>query len=309
MLRTILGLYTAGMAGDVRSPMAHIVGPPGCGKSTFVQHAANLLGVKLHVINVSRISPLDLEGVQMPTEGKLELLLSTYWNTLQEGDILLLDEFLRGFPEVYNGLLDIFTSRMVAGHQLPKVFIIGASNSTTAYDPALTDRLLHLPVPDPRTNKNEHTRISTELVEAIGLVPTMGFGMELTNLVDQEILPMYQMMDMQGNSVGGSTGKGCSPRNLIGQAKLRYVTSPHLASLLEANNREAMAQGKPQYAICYQYNGRFFAPHDTTYVSKAAKLMESPRLSDLQRLNTQLNLQLIQADEAMKEASNAQPVY
>lgn len=292
------------MAGDVRTPVPHLFGPPGCGKSTFVEQAAQLLGVELHSINVSRISPLELEGVQMPSQGKLELLLSTYWNKLKDGDILFLDEFLRGFPEVYNGLLDILTSRMVAGHKLPKVFIIAASNSTTAYDAALTDRLLHLPVPDPRTSKPEFERISKMMCDLIGLTPTMAFSMDIRDLVTKEVLPMYHMMDMAGNAVTSATGAGASPRNLIGQAKLRYVTSRYLAGVLETNNREAMQQGKPQYCLVYQYGGKLYAPQDSTYVTKAEKLLVSPKLSELQRVNTTLNLQLIKANDAMKEASH-----
>lgn len=173
MLSQILRLYAAARGEQVRTPIVHLFGPPGCGKSSFVEQAAKMLGVNLHQINVSRISPLELEGVQMPTEGKLELLLATYWNNLKDGDILFLDEFLRGFPEVYNGLLDILTSRTVGGHELPDVFIIAASNSTTAYDPALTDRLLHLYVPDPRTSRTEDMRIRKSIVNALGLLPSM----------------------------------------------------------------------------------------------------------------------------------------
>src|SRR5690606_31400759 len=151
MLEKIVKLYVMAMANDVRSPLPPLFGPPGCGKSSAVEQLAELVGVHLHLINAARISPPDLEGVQMPQgegeEMKLRLLHATFWTQLKEGDILLLDEFLRGFPEVYNGLLDILTSRQVGGYRLPKVFIIGASNSTVAYDKALEDRLLHLRVP------------------------------------------------------------------------------------------------------------------------------------------------------------------
>ena len=76
------------------------------------------------------------EGVEM----KLQLLLNSIWDNLEEGDIVLFDEFLRGFPEVYNGLLDIITSRQIGLHKLPKVFFVAASNSVATYDKALEDR-------------------------------------------------------------------------------------------------------------------------------------------------------------------------
>lgn len=301
----ILRLYTAARAEQVRTPIVHLFGPPGCGKSSFVEQAAKMLGVNLHQINVSRISPLELEGVQMPTEGKLELLLATYWNNLKDGDILFLDEFLRGFPEVYNGLLDILTSRTVGGHELPDVFIIAASNSTTAYDPALTDRLLHLYVPDPRTSKAEDMRIRKSIVSALGLLPSMATSMHMDSLMSEHILPMYKMLDAaKGNNVGlTSSSQDMSPRNLIGQGQLRECTTGALYALLEANNAMAMRQGKPQY-VRVAYYKNYITPVDPTYVEKMVPLLSSDKLTPAQRIQAQVNINLIESDAVMKEASN-----
>ena len=305
MLPQILRLYTASRAEQVRTPIVHLFGPPGCGKSTFVEQAAKMLGVNLHQINVSRISPLELEGVQMPTEGKLELLLATYWNNLKDGDILFLDEFLRGFPEVYNGLLDILTSRTVGGHELPDVFIIAASNSTTAYDPALTDRLLHLYVPDPRTSKAEDMRIRSSIINALGLLPSMATAMSMDALMSEHILPMYKMLDAaKGNNVGStSSSQDMSPRNLIGQGQLRECTSGDLYALLESNNAAAMRQGKPQFVRIAYYKNRI-TPVDPTYVEKMVPLLSSDKLTPAQRIQAQVNINLIESDAVMKEASN-----
>lgn len=301
----ILRLYTAARGEKVRTPIIHLFGPPGCGKSSFVEQAAKMLGVNLHQINVSRISPLELEGVQMPTEGKLELLLATYWNNLKDGDILFLDEFLRGFPEVYNGLLDILTSRTVGGHELPDVFIIAASNSTTAYDPALTDRLLHLYVPDPRTSKTEDMRIRNSIVNALGLLPSMATAMSMDALMSEHILPMYKMLDAaKGNNVGStSSSQDMSPRNLIGQGQLRECTSGDLYALLESNNAAAMRQGKPQFVRIAYYKNRI-TPVDPTYVEKMVPLLSSDKLTPAQRIQAQVNINLIESDAVMKEASN-----
>ena len=310
MLSTILRLYTAARGEKVRTPIVHLFGPPGCGKSSFVEQAAKMLGVNLHQINVSRISPLELEGVQMPTEGKLELLLATYWNNLKDGDILFLDEFLRGFPEVYNGLLDILTSRTVGGHELPDVFIIAASNSTTAYDPALTDRLLHLYVPDPRTSKAEDMRIRSSIVSALGLLPSMATSMSMDSLMSEHILPMYKMLDAaKGNNVGStSRSQDMSPRNLIGQGQLRECTSGDLYALLESNNAAAMRQGKPQFVRIAYYKNRI-TPVDPTYVEKMVPLLSSDKLTPAQRIQAQVNINLIESDAVMKEASNDPFVY
>ena len=300
MLELILKLYTTARLGEVRSPVPHLFGPAGCGKSTFVEQAAELLGVQLHVINVSRISPLELEGVQMPDKdhAALNFLTATFWTRMRDGDILLLDEFLRGFPEVYNGLLDILTSRQVGGFRLPNVFIIAASNTTVSYDKALEDRLLHLPVPDLRSKKSERTKVAKVLGEALGLHPDTLTSYEMDKLIDMEIAPMYEVLDLLGakSAVGATTGKGCSVRNLIGQAKLRHVTSGPLEELIKMNNVRALNQGKHQFVILL--DGKNV---DARYLSAAPKLVGNRRLTPQQALNLTINLQLIELEDARKE--------
>lgn len=292
MLEKILRLYVMAMHTDSRSPVPHLFGPPGCGKSSSVKQAADLIGVRMHTINVSRISPLELEGVQMPVtieeQMKLKLLHATFWTQLQEGDILLLDEFLRGFPEVYNGLLDILTSREVGGYQLPRVFIIAASNSVVSYDKALEDRLLHLPVPDPRRSKKEKDRVAQMLVDAIGLLPEMAASMEMDELIRQEVLPMYDLLDNLTKRSSPPAMSGTSVRNLIGQAELREIVTPLLRDLIDSNNSIAVSTGKLQFMVVL----------DGTHVKEAdAKsieaLIRNPKLTELQRRNAAQNKELI----------------
>ncbi len=299
MLEQLLKLYTMYMATGVTSPMPHFVGPPGAGKSTIFKQLADMLGVKLHVINVSRISPLEIEGVQMPVDGntRLELLLSTHWNTANEGDIFLFDEFLRGFPEVYNGLLDIFTSREVGGHQLPKVFIAGASNSVVTYDSALEDRLLHITVPDPRNNRRVRKDLGQRLIDTLGLNPEMLETSEMDDLLAQEVLPTYAILDKfkgRGTQSGPANGntKGSSLRKLIGQAQLRQIESSHLRELIDTNNRVSIKDRRTQYVFLYTGKGV-----DRTYEGKATSLKDSPDLTDLQRMNLLLNIQLIEMEK------------
>lgn len=301
MLEMILKLYSMYMAVDVRSPVPHLVGPPGCGKSTSVEMAADVIGCNLHIINVSRLSPLELEGVQMPhtldEEMFLKMLPATFWTQLKEGDILLLDEFLRAFPEIYNGLLDILTSRQVGGFSLPKVFIIAASNSTVSYDKALEDRLLHLPVPDPRKSKREKKYLASIVVEQLGLMPDMVDSMEMQTLLDTEVLPMFELLDsFKNKSTSPAALKGSSVRNLIGQAQLRQVQSVALKEMLDMNNRRAMTAGKIQYV--FLTTGR---NPDPAYKSKAQVLQGNPKLTEVQSLNLTLNLQLIEMESIRSE--------
>lgn len=304
MLELILKLYAMAMAVDVRSPMPHLFGPPGCGKSTVVEQAAELIGVNLHVVNLARLSPLELEGVQMPhgsdDQMVLRLLHSTIWTQLKEGDIILFDEFLRAFPEVYNGLLDIFTSRRVADLKLPRVFIIGASNSTVSYDKALEDRLMHLPVPDPRTDRKEKKRLARLIVDQLGLMPEMADSMEMTSLLDTEVLPMFEILDQVKGKASGSPAmlKGRSIRNLIGQARLRNVQCDALDELLRMNNTNAARQSKWQYVFLPDASHANSMP---AYEGKARQLKDNPRLSELQAENLQLNLQLIEMEQIRNE--------
>jgi hypothetical protein len=298
MLETLLKLYTAYLTFDVRSPLPHLIGPPGCGKSTTVELLAQTVGRKLHVINVSRLSPLETEGVQMPhgsgEEMVLKMLPATYWRSLEEGDVVLLDEFLRGFPEVYNGLLDILTSRRAGAFHLPKVFIVGASNSAIAYDKALEDRLLHIKVDDPRSSKKAKQTMAELIVNALGLLPEMAKSQEMQDMLAAEVLPMFEVLDSfdKGGSSAPTLLKGQSVRKLIGQAQLRHVQSPTLLELLKMNNRRAMQAAKYQYVFLVEGTGA-----DAPKYEAAANKLPTDKLTTLQRLNLQMNLQLIEVEK------------
>lgn len=312
LTETLLQLYVMAMTTKVTSPTPHLFGPPGCGKSLAAHQLAELVGHDLHIINVSRISPLELEGVQMPDKQNkaLSLLTATFWTQLKDGDILLLDEFLRGFPEVYNGLLDILTSRRVGSFRLPNVFIMAASNTTVAYDKALEDRLLHITVPDPRHDAKEAARIQQVIVDELGLLPEMAKSMEMRDLVQTEVFPMYDMLDevtagARINGQGTST-KGRSIRNLVGQAKLRHVQTSALADVIHSNNLRAMNTAKFQYVLLLSG-----AHVDSRYPPAAQRLVGNPRLTEVQARNLDLNLQLIGMEVARtkKEEDEDDPQF
>ena len=244
----------------------------------------------------------------MPIEdnSKLHMLTATFWTQLQDGDILFLDEFLRGFPEVFNGLLDIFTSRQVGSYKLPKVFIIAASNTVVAYDKALEDRLLHIPVPDPSKSKAEREKLAKVIVEHIGLLPEMVETYEMQDLMTNEIYPMYEMLDQLKHraNINAASTKGCSVRNLIGQARLREVTSPHLRTLIDVNNKRAINTQAWQYVLLL--DGK--AP-DQKYLKAVPAILGSPevraRLTPIQRTNMELNLQLVAMERAKRKESGS----
>ena len=265
MLEQLITLYYTAMEQDIRTPTPHLAGPPGVGKSEAVYRLGEMLGVQVHTVNVARLSPLELEGVQMPHthEGTgnlyLQLLHSTLWTQLKEGDIVFLDEFMRGFPEVYNGLLDIMTSRQVAGLQLPKVFFCAASNSVAAYDPALTDRLLHIPVKDIRTNTKALTRSAEILLEEAGFYNAKDSSLlySAQNVVQKVVMPTYVVLDeilgqvepyQSSSSKKSFEDRPQSVRHLAGQIRMRHVTTQALRPLIELALEKALI-GNIRYAV------------------------------------------------------------
>ena len=297
MLEKLLHLYTTAMTHDVRSPMPHLVGPPGTGKSTIVQQAADLLGVHLHIINVNRLSPLEIEGLQMPVDNntRIHMIPAVFWSRLAEGDIVLFDEYLRGFPEVQDALLDVLTSRRVGAFQLPKVFFVGASNSVIAYDKALEDRLLNIPVQDLRSSAKFLKAAKARFIEEAGLHPDLISSYELRELFDQEVLPTYDMLDAfkDNKTMAVADLKGSSVRNLVGQVKLRYSTNPWLTELVRSNNRLVISKQQLQYLVLMHEEA--FDPRLPTQLRKLEKV---EGLTPYQRRNLDLNLQLIELAEA-----------
>lgn len=295
LLEKVLRIYTCAMAGEVRSPMPHLFGPPGVGKSTVVRTAAEMLGVNLRIVNLSRVSPLEIEGVQMPdlANKKVEPLLSTYWSGLKDGDILLFDEFLRAFPETYNGTLDIMTERIVGHHKLPNIMIMGASNSTVAYDPALEDRLLHIPVPDIRKDKRARKEVAQRFASELGMLPEIAGTSEMEALLTKWVDPTYAILDNMGKGAA-KPANGKSLRHLKGEAMLREISTPELIGLIELNNIMALKANSLQSILLI--NGKNV---DSRYVKKAKSLVGNQYLTPAQAKNLAINIQLMEAEDVL----------
>ena len=183
--------------------------------------------------------------------------------------------------------------------KIPRAFFLGASNSVIAYDKALEDRLLHLPVTDPRRSKGERKRLSQLIVSQLGLHPKMEDSFEMHAMLADDVLPMYEVMDHLKKRNAPPSYDGSSVRNLIGQAKLREVQSTRLRELIDSNNQMAINEGKLQFL--FLLDGKH---PPAGYESKALKLLDNPRLTELQKQNVQLNLELIQF-EGMKSELNS----
>jgi hypothetical protein len=189
----------------------------------------------------------------------------------------------------------------VAGFKLPQVFFVAASNSVAAYDKALEDRLLHLPVEDIRKSKGAMKRAKAEFVKRCGLLPEIVDTVELDDMMTNEVSPMYEVLDRFKNrsaTAGAMSTDGRSLRNLIGQVQLREIQSQDLKEVLAINNQRAIQQNKAQFVVIYDVKGV-----NPKYRSMAEKLVGNPGLTDIQARNIELNLHLIEMEDAKKETT------
>lgn len=111
-----------------------LVGPPGIGKTAAVeQHARNHGCGKVVKIVASRCVPSETVGMTMPNHARrsMDIYNSMQLSSLEDGDILFLDELLEADQFVLSTLLTVIESREMAdGTPLPDIQIIAATNDT-----------------------------------------------------------------------------------------------------------------------------------------------------------------------------------
>jgi hypothetical protein len=110
---------------------------------------------------------------------------------------------------------------------------------------------------------------------------------------------MYEVLDnLKAKAASPVSVKGRSIRNLIGQAQLRQVQSSALEELITMNNQRAMQQGKAQYVFLLDARP---SKVPNLYEPKAHQLQGNERLTPVQSLNLELNLQLIEMEKIRRE--------
>lgn len=111
-----------------------LVGPPGIGKTAAVmQHAKAHHCGKVIKIVASRCIPSETVGMTMPDHERRTMTIynSMQLGSLEDGDILFLDELLEADQFVLSTLLTVIESREMAdGTPLPDIQIIAATNDT-----------------------------------------------------------------------------------------------------------------------------------------------------------------------------------
>ena len=111
-----------------------LVGPPGIGKTAAVEQHAKAHGCgKVVKIVASRCIPSETVGMTMPNHARrsMDIYNSMQLSSLEDGDILFLDELLEADQYVLSTLLTVIESREMAdGTPLPDIQIIAATNDT-----------------------------------------------------------------------------------------------------------------------------------------------------------------------------------
>ena len=123
-------------------------------------------------------------------------------------------------------------------------------------------------------------------------------------MLDAEVMPTYDVLDVfkkRGTKVSSSE-HGHSLRNLIGQAQLRQVQSKELIDLIEANNLQAANKGHWQYMFLLSGKN---PPHG--YVKAALALQGNSKLTPIQAINLEMNLELISFEDAKKNEEEVAP--
>lgn len=107
------------------------LGDPGIGKTQGIYEFANSVGCKVVTFILSNTVPSEVSGIRMPDNDtkRLEVFDDARMASLQDGDILFLDEILEAPPMLWSACLTLIQDRIMAsGRKLPDVFIVAASN-------------------------------------------------------------------------------------------------------------------------------------------------------------------------------------
>lgn len=278
------------------------VGPPGCGKSTVPQQAAKVLEVPCYTISLLATDPMEVRGYDTPgADGELIARVASHWKDREPYSIVVFEELDKAYLQQLHSVIDLMTSRMVGKHELPPLHFIAVANSAEFASPAVLDRLLITPVPDPRNNVGEALKIKHRIIEWSGLHPDMLNSGELAEVLGQEIFPPYDVLDSLKTNTRKSTPKqGLSERRVIAMLKGRVVVNKHIKKLIDANNQMCEAADEFGHYMVYDRTTAKLANHINWQ-----KLVDSGTLSEIQeqvvKVNGHLSAYLLKQPEGADE--------
>lgn len=108
-----------------------LMGKPGIGKTESIERFAREHGRKVVHIIASQVLPNEVSGMTMPNQEArtMDVFDHVRLGHMGDGDILFLDELLKGQTQVLNACLTLIQERrMMSGRKLPDILIVAAAN-------------------------------------------------------------------------------------------------------------------------------------------------------------------------------------
>lgn len=108
-----------------------LLGAPGIGKTEGIEEFARTHGRDVVHIIASQILPTEVSGMTMPNQEthSMDVFDHSRLSHMKDGDILFLDELLKGQQQVLSACLTLVQERrLMSGTHLPDVIIVAAAN-------------------------------------------------------------------------------------------------------------------------------------------------------------------------------------
>lgn len=108
-----------------------LLGAPGIGKTEGIEEFARTHGRNVVHIIVSQVLPTEVSGMTMPNQEthSMDVFDHARLSHMRDGDILFLDELLKGQQQVLSACLTLVQERrLMSGTHLPDVIIVAAAN-------------------------------------------------------------------------------------------------------------------------------------------------------------------------------------
>ena len=108
-----------------------LLGAPGIGKTEGIEEFAREHGRNVVHIIASQILPTEVSGMTMPNQEthSMDVFDHSRLSHMKDGDILFLDELLKGQQQVLSACLTLVQERrLMSGTMLPDVIIVAAAN-------------------------------------------------------------------------------------------------------------------------------------------------------------------------------------
>lgn len=108
-----------------------LLGAPGIGKTEGIEEFAKTHGRNVVHIIASQVLPTEVSGMTMPNQEthSMDVFDHARLSHMRDGDILFLDELLKGQQQVLSACLTLVQERrLMSGTHLPDVIIVAAAN-------------------------------------------------------------------------------------------------------------------------------------------------------------------------------------